>query len=551
MPITPDEMNRLREGYAPTPHGARGVYVPPLMIAVHLGDYLLVKKLLSETATCLFNGVNESCQEVKSEKRNGVDLPAETAMHYVARSGNTAIARLLLEHGGNLFPDRTTTPAPLHIAVRNENEDFLDLLLEVMKKEGKIDLIDEGEHCSHAYFAVLEEQDESVDCETYQQYAGRAALQLAAEINNLRMVKALLAVGACANVNFSGWTPLCWAVRHNNLDMARVLLNHGADPSQQCEQQSYRGKDWKDTALFVAVEEGSLEMLECLTSAATEKQIHAGNGEQSPLYCAIAPGRLEQLKILIKYGARLDYKGYDSMKQHSLRFSLRSKEGKSEPSNREQWTPLIKAADVGDKEILGCLIGALKDRLQNAKKEIEEVSRKLQDPALLDVEEEVALLEKQKRLSAFLRRDFLGYLNAKEPEHGYTALHQAVVRGNREAVKVLYEAGADATITSRPSPKPRGRFPMEGDTPLSLAVKMYLGIAAFPTLSKHDKTEYTEPYNEKGLEGIIQILSGDAAVLDIPDAQGRSVLEILDQHEGSIPRAAKLKKKILKKLKKG
>lgn len=549
MPITPDEIQRLSKGYKQTPHGARDVKVPPLMIAVNMEDYLLVKSVLSETDPNIFNGVNEPCADAGGE--NGERLRAETAMHYVARTGNTAIARLLLKHGGDLFPARTSTPAPIHIAVRNEKEDFLDLLLEEMKKAEKTDLIDEGEGWSFSDFKAAEEKDESVDCETYERNAGSSALQLAAEKNNTRMVKALLDAGACANINWSGWNALCWAVRHNNLEMAKVLLEHGADPSQKCEQQSYRSMDWEDTAFFVAVEEGTSEMLECLAAAATEKQIREGNGEQSPLYCAIAPGRLEKVKILIKYGARLDYKGYDSMKHHSLRFRISRKGGQSEPSNREQWTPLIKAADVGEKEILKCIIEAIKEELKASQKELEEIKAKLQDPALLDVEEEVALLEKQKWLSAFLRRDFLGYLNAKEPEHGYTALHQAVVRGNREAVKVLHEAGADPTITSRSDRMNGSRFPMEGDTPLSLAVKMYLGIAAFPTLTKHDKTEYTEPYNEKSLEGIIQILSGDAAVMDIPDAQGRSVLEILDQHEGTIPRAAKLKKKILKKLKKG
>jgi len=59
--------------------------------------------------------------------------------------------------------------------------------------------------------------------------AGASCMQTAILLDKVACVRMLLAAGVCANAKLlDGWTPLELAVHGNNVEMARVLIAHGA-----------------------------------------------------------------------------------------------------------------------------------------------------------------------------------------------------------------------------------------------------------------------------------------------------------------------------------
>lgn len=70
-------------------------------------------------------------------------------------------------------------------------------------------------------------------------------------------MKLLVEVGAPLNAKQQGgWTPLHAAVHHQDPEMTRYLLAHGADPKQQ--------NDKGQSAIGMAVEQANLEILKML-----------------------------------------------------------------------------------------------------------------------------------------------------------------------------------------------------------------------------------------------------------------------------------------------
>jgi ankyrin repeat protein len=120
----------------------------------------------------------------------------------------------------------------------------------------------------------------------------------------------LLKSGAAVNIVDDGHTPLQWAASAGNHDAVKALLQHGADPNLSGEPNS-------TTALHFAADV-SAEMVELLCSAGAQPNSRNDIG-MTPVMVAAKFGRLDIVKLLVKYGALLDV--YDNHIRGPLHWS--------------------------------------------------------------------------------------------------------------------------------------------------------------------------------------------------------------------------------------
>lgn len=196
-----------------------------------------------------------------------------SALHRCAATGNTEIARILLDAGANTLLQRPDGHLPLYIAAQNGHSDMLQLLLQHTP-----DSTLKAVSCKRA----LAKQIKKAECDTilkhYLKQRKQAALQhiladkqkqvthftvlpqeiltlitahaantelekklwAAISTSNLHDAQSALSAGAHVNTRDSRKaTPLHLAVTKNKIAIARLLLNYGADVNAQ---QSYGGR---------------------------------------------------------------------------------------------------------------------------------------------------------------------------------------------------------------------------------------------------------------------------------------------------------------------
>jgi ankyrin repeat protein len=100
---------------------------------------------------------------------------------------------------------------------------------------------------------------------------GNTALMMAAYKSNKAAAEALIAKGA--SVNRPGWTPLHYAAASGDVDIARLLLAHGARIDAQSPPAS-----GKYTPLMMAAREGHQDSAEFLLGQGADPQLKNGEG---------------------------------------------------------------------------------------------------------------------------------------------------------------------------------------------------------------------------------------------------------------------------------
>lgn len=125
----------------------------------------------------------------------------ERPLHYAARHGHTKVMKILLENGAKVSEKGTGCGTPLRWAAENGQIEAAELLL--------------------AYGADIDQENGS-------------ALRVALENRQLEMVKFLISKGADVNARSATCTALYSAYRGGYVEIARILLEHGADPALEC-----------------------------------------------------------------------------------------------------------------------------------------------------------------------------------------------------------------------------------------------------------------------------------------------------------------------------
>ena len=124
---------------------------------------------------------------------------------------------------------------------------------------------------------------------------GRTPLHWASRNNAIEVAKLLIERGADVGAKDSnGWTPLHWASRDNRIEIARLLIELGAD----VETKDVNG----ETPLHYASYSNSIETAKLLLDAGAELEAKDNDGD-TPLHWETYWNHIEIAELLIDRGA--------------------------------------------------------------------------------------------------------------------------------------------------------------------------------------------------------------------------------------------------------
>lgn len=110
----------------------------------------------------------------------------------------------------------------------------------------------------------------------------------------------------------NGKTPLYFAVRHNNMKLTRLLLNHKAKPDKMIRDVYYNGRRNNETALICAVRKGYYDIVDLLIKYGADVNIRTKTYDgyeveiygDSALHFAVKSEQINITKLLLKHGAK-------------------------------------------------------------------------------------------------------------------------------------------------------------------------------------------------------------------------------------------------------
>jgi ankyrin repeat protein len=414
-----------------------------IFAAAEVGDVESIKKLLAGGA------------DVNAKDKGGY-----TALHLAAKRGQAAAAAALLEAKADIGLVSKSGKTALHyVAYYNGNLDLAKLLLDA----GAAVNAKDGKNKTPLDYALSKKRTELTELlrskggKTTKELAAAENIFAAADVGDLEAIKKHLEGGEDVNAaNKQGYTALHMAVRRGQKDAAALLLEKGANVNAERkgkttldfagkneeiaallrEKGGKTGKEIKAagsifsaaqsglvdavkthlaggadvnaknkggyTALHLAAKKGHVEVAKVLLEAKADIGLVSKSGKTALHYVAYYNGNLDLAAALLDAGAAVNAKDGKnktpldyalSKKRTELTELLRSKGGKTtkELAAAEN---IFAAADVGDLE-------AIKKHLEGG--------------------EDVNAANKQ----------------------GYTALHMAVRRGQKDAAALLLEKGAN------------------------------------------------------------------------------------------------------------
>ncbi|KAK0113913.1 hypothetical protein ONS96_014763 [Cadophora gregata f. sp. sojae] len=197
------------------------VFQTPLLVATSVQEWEIAKLLVSK-------GANVNVKD---------SIIGVTPLHNASLYGHTELVELLLEKGAEVNATTTEGRTPLLEAALNGNLPTLKLLV------GKGADIHAQDHTEASRSALSEAISHTPSVEVVNYLLGLGAdgdlqsngadscLELAIKSGNTPIVQTLLAHGVDVNAQrtLSKHTPIMRAVRHNQAEICRILLEHGAD----------------------------------------------------------------------------------------------------------------------------------------------------------------------------------------------------------------------------------------------------------------------------------------------------------------------------------
>ena len=256
-------------------------------------------------------------------------------------------------------------------------------------------------------------------------------LTMAAVMGEVEVARVLLHHGAFVDHRDNqGWTPLFVASRYGHLDIVQLLIQSGAAANTPDNE------DW--TPLFVASRCGHLDIVRFLIQNGAAVDTPSNEG-WTPLFVASRYGYLDIVRLLIQSGAAVD-----------------------NPDN-EDWTPLTVASRHGHLRIAQVLIdhgGAINAQDTGLSTPLHHASAKGHFSVVqLLIEHHADLYKQDKdqqtplhRAAADGRLDIARLLlkSGSSPNcqdnNGSIPLHTAAHNGHFDVVELLVESGADVNV---------------------------------------------------------------------------------------------------------
>lgn len=162
-------------------------------------------------------------------------------LHYAAKNGHIEVAEILITHGADINARGIDEYTPLGTAVSNLQVEMVKYLL-----SRGADVNAKAIYDRTALFTAISRNnveltsllleagaDTSIMCN------GRTALNISVSTDDVKMTELLLAHSADVNIADEYHnTPLYMAYCRKNLEIGRILLLHGADPTIECNGRS-------------------------------------------------------------------------------------------------------------------------------------------------------------------------------------------------------------------------------------------------------------------------------------------------------------------------
>uniref|UniRef100_A0A7N6A039 Ankyrin 1, erythrocytic a n=1 Tax=Anabas testudineus TaxID=64144 RepID=A0A7N6A039_ANATE len=226
-----------------------------------------------------------------------------TPLYMAAQENHLEVVKFLLENGANQSIPTEDGFTPLAVALQQGHENVVALLINYGTK-GKVRLPAlhiAARNDDTRTAAVLLQNDPNPDvlskvCGTF--CTGFTPLHIAAHYENLNVAQLLLNRGA--NVNFTpknGITPLHIASRRGNVIMVRLLLDRGAQIDAKTKDEL--------TPLHCAARNGHVRIIEILLDHGAPIQAKTKNG-LSPIHMAAQGDHMDCVKQLLQYNAEID-----------------------------------------------------------------------------------------------------------------------------------------------------------------------------------------------------------------------------------------------------
>jgi len=239
-----------------------------------------------------------------------------TALLFAIRDGNTDMVHLLLEHGANINASSGNHTTPLLIALINGQ---VGLATELLARGADPNAADDYHRA--ALFAAIDLRNFNHEKYGDLPTDGRDPLPL---------IKELLAKGADPNrrtdtypvhglmqfdgswVNFDGQTPFIRAALSGDIEVMRLLLEHGADPNIATAQGSTAlmaasGINWIPGQTYTHPEADYLEAVKLCLDRGADVSATNSLGMQA-IHGAANRGWESIIQILADHGAKLDVK---------------------------------------------------------------------------------------------------------------------------------------------------------------------------------------------------------------------------------------------------
>jgi|GEM_PF-4695274 len=361
----------------------------PLLVSKNMAvaDYLIQKgantQHVSATGKTLFHTYAEigTKKDVDTLLQKGFDLNAcagrKTALSFAIENKNSEVARFLIQKGIE-YTDQDLVA----IASKGDTTTFTLLMQDQTRFQKVMKEAQDSNALKPLWFMSVEralgakddKRQEALNfinhclvpnrqflaidaCHGHQVMdaeGSRTALFDALTQGDNELTELLLRNGANANIKNSvaassklmHQSPLYLAVKNNNKQACELLLQHGADCNMLVDNYSGRG-----TVLSEAVGLDSPELLNLLLENGTIKDLNVGTCVdssnrrelQSPLYIAVARGKLEFVQALLKAGA--DPTIGMQRTQHKTK-TAEPETSRRQGKDKEEQTPLEQAKEL-------------------------------------------------------------------------------------------------------------------------------------------------------------------------------------------------------------
>jgi cytohesin len=253
------------------------------------------------------------------------DFPGGTALDYAAEKSHKEIAELLIAHGANVNAARRRYPAgdtPLHSAVRAGHKDIIELLI-----DKGADVNAKNNEGQTPIDTAMDQNHKDI-VELFLEKGAKLSLHVAVYLGDIDKVKSFIETGVSVNVE-SGprkRTPLYWAVKNKHKDVAKLLIDKGADVSSihllyYASWYGYRdfvelfiqkgadanSKNWGESPSHYAVWGGHADILELLLVKGADANAK-DTGGWSLLHYTAGSGSMDMTKILLDKDADVNAK---------------------------------------------------------------------------------------------------------------------------------------------------------------------------------------------------------------------------------------------------